>query len=139
MIILIIFALKVNMSISLVEKSNVVPMVNCMGQIFLCNWSVSNWDWIERRKGEKTKRNMAFSHFRQAGKCSIAPGSAIVLRRAWVRGSVYHAILRIFLVFSFPLAARINLNFEKVQGWVAQKPTSTNSGLKDNLLFYKIC
>ena len=40
---------------------------------------------------------------------------------------------------SFPLAAGIILNFEKVQGWVAQKPTSTNRGLKDNLLFHKIC
>ena len=40
---------------------------------------------------------------------------------------------------SFPLAARIISNFEKVQGWVAQKPTSTNPGLKDSLLFYKIC
>ena len=40
---------------------------------------------------------------------------------------------------SFPLAARIILNFEKVQGWVAQKPTSTNPGLKDYLLFHKIC
>ena len=38
------------------------------------------------------------------------------------------------LVFSFHLA----LNFEKVQGLVAPKPTSTNPGSKDNLLFYKI-
>ena len=47
----------------------------------------------------------------RAGKCSIAPGSAIVLRRVWVRGSVCHAIWLIFLVFSFPLAARIILNY----------------------------
>ena len=59
---------------------------------------------------------MAARVYLRADKCSIAPGSAIVLRRAWVRGSVYHAIWRILLVFSFSLPARIILNFEKVQG-----------------------
>ena len=57
----------------------------------------------------------------RAGKCSIAPRFPILSRRAWERGSVHHAIWRIFLVFSFPLAARIILNFERVQSWVAQK------------------
>ena len=43
-----------------------------------------------------THHKMAELEKKRAGKCSIAPGSAIVLRRAWVRGSVHHAIWRIF-------------------------------------------
>ena len=64
--------------------------------------TVSTLSRISDKEVKNSLRSSASSSSR-AGKCSIAPCSAIVLRRARVRGSVYHAIWRIFLVFHFPL------------------------------------